>query len=138
MTFHNVQSLRRQFFLCNKLGLLRHQLCNRPFQEIHTFGQAPADIPVGQQTDHDIIIIYYGNRAQSLVGNDKQSFRYGSGSSDHRVLAAAVHDVPHRKQQLPAQAAAGMEHCKLFGSKIMFPHERHGQRVTESQGRGGT
>ena len=136
MTFHNVQRLRRQFFLCNKLGFLRHQLCNRPFQEIHPFGQAPADIAVCQQADHTIVLIHYGNRTQSLVGNDKQSFRYGSGSSDHRVLAAAVHDVPYRKQQLPAQAAAGMEHRKLFGSKIMFPHERHGQRVTESQGRG--
>ena len=137
MAFHNMQGLSRQFFFRDKFRTFGHQFRHRTLQEIHALGQAPADIPVGKKTDHDIVVIHHRNSPQAFIRNNKQGFGHGSRSFYHRVFAAGMHNIPHSKEQFPPQASAGMEYGKLFRRKMMFSHEGHSQSIPEGQGRRG-
>ena len=84
-----------------------------------------------------LIIIHNGDGPHPFVGDDEQGVLDADVRMDHRVFVPFVHHIVHSKQQLPSQAAPGMEDGKFFRSEMPGAEQFHGQCVPKGQGRRG-
>ena len=126
IAFHQMQCLRCQLILGNGLGIGRHQLAYRTLQKAHALAQATANIAIGEHALHDALLVYDGNCAQALIGDDKESILHRSIGQNGGVFVTLMHDVAHSQQQLATKASTGMENGELTGSEIVLFQESQG------------